>query len=222
MEPGAIAPHLPFPTFVVTIPQGRCWVEPQRHSSAICDNMAVITPDRTLLQDVSRYYPWPLPGCPRPQQTYHPLLKAEPTLPPVRYLEGRVALLSGLSGHIYYHWLMDVLPRLDLLRRGGWTWGDIDAFVVNSTQRAFQRETLALLGIPETKIIESDRHPHLQAAELIVPSFPGYFGWVPQTTLKFLRSHFLPPPTPSHPPHSPTPPLTLTSISVVPRPVIVT
>ncbi|NER00342.1 MAG: glycosyltransferase family 61 protein, partial [Cyanothece sp. SIO2G6] len=187
-----IAADPPFATFVVTIPQGRCWVAPQQNSGAMCDSIAVITSDRTLLQDVSRYYPWPLPQCQQPQQDHHPFLKVEAMLPPVRYLEGRVAVVSGLSAHVYYHWMVDVLPRLALLRQAGWQWADLDAIVINSTQQSFQRQTLAVLGVPEAKIIESDRHPHLQAAELVVPSFPGYLSWVPQATIEFLRSQFLP------------------------------
>ncbi|MEM7761150.1 MAG: glycosyltransferase family 61 protein, partial [Cyanobacteria bacterium P01_A01_bin.40] len=48
------------------------------------------------------------------------------------------------------------------------------------------------LGIPQDKIIESDRQSHVQATELIVPSFPGYLDWVSEGTIKFLRQTFLP------------------------------
>jgi hypothetical protein len=57
--------------------------------------------------------------------------------------------------------------------------------LVNSCQQPFQRETLKALGIPEYKIIESDRHPYIQAKQLIVPSFPGYLGWLSPRGLSF-------------------------------------
>lgn len=64
--------------------------------------------------------------------------------------------------------------------------------MVNSLSKPYQQETLKLLGIPQEKILESDRHSHLQATELIVPSFPGYLDWVPPGTIQFLRDNFLP------------------------------
>ena len=48
------------------------------------------------------------------------------------------------------------------------------------------------MGIPETKILPSDLHSHIQATELIVPSFPGELDWVPPGTIEFLRQTFLP------------------------------
>ena len=180
-----------FDPFVVTIPHGRAWVAPHRNSWEICHSIAVITPDQTLLADVSRDYPWRLPGCRYGYRHQHRLLTSHGSLPTAETLEGRVALLSGLSGHIYYHWMMDVLPRFGLLATAGWDWDDIDWFVVNSVQRPFQRESLERVGLPNHKIVESDRHPHIQADELIVPSFPGPLDWPPKHTIDFLRSTFL-------------------------------
>lgn len=184
----AIAAPLPF---VVTIPQGRTWIAPQKNAWIICNAMAVITPDGYLLRDLSRYYPWFLPGCPNLGQNHpHPLFELE-TLPPVEEIAGKVAILSGLAGHVYYHWLFDILPQIELIRRSEIELETIDWFVVNSVAKPFQRETLEFLGIREDKIIESDRHSHIQAEEMIVPSFPGYLDWVPPGTIKFLRQTFL-------------------------------
>jgi len=177
--------------FVVTIPEGRAWAAPQRNSWVICDSLAVITPDNYLLGDLSRNYPWFLPGCPYEERAEHSIFERE-NIATVEKMAGKVALLSGLAGHVYYHWMFDILPRLELLRRSEIKFKEIDWFVVNSLNKPYQRETLKLLGIPEDKIIESDRHSHIQATELIVPSFPGYLDWVPEGTIKFLRQTFLP------------------------------
>ncbi|MBE9039612.1 tetratricopeptide repeat protein [Oscillatoriales cyanobacterium LEGE 11467] len=48
------------------------------------------------------------------------------------------------------------------------------------------------LGIPENKIIESDRHPHVRADRLLVPSLPSHFSWLSPESVKFLRQTFLP------------------------------
>ncbi len=177
--------------FVVTIPQGRCWVAPQKNSWVICHSLAVITPDNYLLGDLSRDYPWFLPGCPYQERAEHSIFEQE-TIPAVEKIEGKVVLLSGLAGHVYYHWMFDIIPRLELLKRSEIKLKEIDWFVVNSLSKSYQQETLSLLGVEPDKIIESDRHSHLQATELIVPSFPGYLDWVPEGTIKFLRQTFLP------------------------------
>ncbi|MGL5836286.1 MAG: tetratricopeptide repeat protein [Waterburya sp.] len=189
LEPGnKIEAGLPF---VVKIPDGRAWVAPQKNSWVICHALAVITPDNYLLGDLSRDYPWFLPGCPYQERAEHSIFEQE-NIAPVETITGKVALLSGLAGHVYYHWMFDVLPRLELIRRSGVKLKEIDWFIVNSLSKPYQQETLNLLGIPQDKIIESDRRSHIQASELIVPSFPGYLDWVPEGTIKFLRQTFLP------------------------------
>lgn len=204
------APTLRSPArFAVTLPQGQAWIAPKLSPWKVCDEIAVMTQDHVLLEELSRCYPWRLPPCvkrngdrlpPRDKSPSEPSLFKRKALPPVRAIEGRVALLSTLSGHIYYHWMIDLLPRIGLLRAAGFELDQIDWFVVNSLDSSFQRETLIQLGIPLEKVIESDKYPHLLGQELIVPSFPGDLDWVPSHTTQFLRQHFLPeqqPPAPS-------------------------
>ncbi|MCC0175415.1 tetratricopeptide repeat protein [Waterburya agarophytonicola K14] len=187
-QPAPIQSRLPF---VVTIPQGRSWIAPQKNSWIICDALAVITPDNYLLGDLSRYYPWFLPECPYQERNEHSIFELE-SIPPVEKIDGKVALLSGLAGHVYYHWMFDILPRIELIQRSQIELKDIDCFVVNSLSKPYQKETLELLNIPSYKILESDRHCHIQAEELIVPSFPGYMDWIPPGTMEFLRQTFIP------------------------------
>ena len=177
--------------FVVTISAGKAWIAAQKNSWLICNAIAIITPDNYLLGDLSRYYPWYLPGCPEQEKTDHTIFSLE-MMPPLEKIEGKVAVLSGLAGHVYYHWMIDIIPKIDILRRSGIDLEKIDWFVVNNIDRDFQTETLEFLGIPTSKIIISDRHSYIQAEELIVPSFPGHLDWVPKSTITFLRKTFLP------------------------------
>ena len=177
-------------TFVATIPNGRVWIVPQQNYWLICNAIAVITPDNYLLADVSRDYPGFLPGCDRHDITKHSVFSLE-SFPPLKQIDGSVAVLSGLSGNVYFHWMVDVLPRIELLRRSGRDLAEIDWFLVNSCQHEFQRETLRILGIPEEKVLESDRLSHIQATELIVPSFAGYLGWPSGWAIDFLRREFI-------------------------------
>jgi tetratricopeptide (TPR) repeat protein/capsular polysaccharide biosynthesis protein len=178
-------------SFAARIPEGRVWIVPQENYWLICKAIAVISPDNYLLADVSRDYPGFLPGCEKHDVRNHSVFQLE-SFPPLQEIKGRVAVLSGLSGNVYFHWMVDVLPRIELLRRSGWDLGEIDWFLVNSYRHEFQRESLRVLGIPEAKVLESDRFPHLQADELIVPSFAGYLGWPSGWAIDFLRREFLP------------------------------
>lgn len=177
--------------FVVTIPEGRTWIAPQQNSWIICNALAVITPDNYLLGDLSRDYPWLLPECPYQERKDHTIYSLE-KISSVEKIVGKTALLSSLAGHVYYHWMFDIIPRIELIKRSGINLGEIDWFIVNSLNKSYQQETLKILGIPPAKIIESDRQNHIQATELIVPSFPGYLDWVPEGTIRFLRQTFLP------------------------------
>jgi len=85
--------------------------------------------------------------------------------------------------------MFDLLPRLELLREGGFDIPDIDAFIVNQSALPFQKETLALLGV--SKLLNGTANPHIQADTLIVPSLPGIMGDMPKWTCDFLRKEFL-------------------------------
>ena len=194
-HPAAATDDVSLSTFTATIPNGRAWIEPKKSDWAVCHEIAILTDDNCLLADLSRSYPWYLPGCKHHDATRHSLLRREEPLPPSQRISGRVAILSGLSGHIYYHWLFDVLPRIEILQQDlqeqGLDLSSIDYFVVNNFEKSYQLETLAALGIPTQKMMASDRTPHIEADELIVPSFAGHFDWVPPSSIDFLRQTFL-------------------------------
>ncbi len=170
-------------TFVAQIPQGQFWLNADETSSA------VLTAENNLLGDLSPEFPLLSPGHPDKHPSQHSLLK-QGIAQMICHVEGRVAVLAGLTNGMYFHWMFDVLPRLDLLRRSGIGFSEIDGFLV-SHQLPFQRETLQLLGVPTAKILETQHYSCIQADELIVPSFPAVPAWMPQWACEFLRSTFL-------------------------------
>lgn len=165
-------------SFVAILPEGRAW----------CDfaTTAVMTADNQLLAEVNSGHP--------------ALIFALDNLPPVTRLSGTVAFLSIIGGDTYYHWMMDILPRLELLRRCGMDWADIDYFIINQKNFQFQRESLAALGINLDKFMASYDYPYIQAERLVVPSIPatipktlaGFTEGVPPWVCQFLRDAFLP------------------------------
>jgi tetratricopeptide (TPR) repeat protein len=170
-------------TFVVTVPNGRFWLDREQTCTAI------LTAENQLLGDLSPEFPLLSPNHPDKHPAQHWLFSTS-RLQPAQMIEGTVAVLSGLSNDMYFHWMFDVLPRIDLLRRAGVSLDAIDGFLV-SDRLPFQQETLSALGIPKTKVLSADRHLHIQASQLIVPSFPGCPAWMPQWACKFLRQVFL-------------------------------
>ncbi len=103
-------------------------------------------------------------------------------LPRPRQTPHTVAVLTTGPNHNYYHWLLEAIPRLDLYERSGVA---IDCYYAPIHSR-FQRETLALLGIPREQIVQATRHTHLAPARLVVSSFHGSLSRV-KTDFLFRR-----------------------------------
>jgi capsular polysaccharide biosynthesis protein/Flp pilus assembly protein TadD len=115
-------------------------------------------------------------------------------------LPGMTACLSVQAGRDYYHWMVDVLPRIELLELGGFELDKIDRFLVNPVQYKYQQETLSILGIPRQKWHEIEGDLFIQAETLIVPSVPTtapkwmgeFIDGPPRWVCEFLRDRFLP------------------------------
>lgn len=99
-------------------------------------------------------------------------------------LSGRVAVISSHAHQRYFHWMMDVLPRIEILRRSG---VQFDRIIAN-TSLAYQSETLAGLGIVD--VISPVANQRLRADRLLVPSLPGPLGVPSQFSIQFLRHAF--------------------------------
>ena len=83
-------------------------------------------------------------------------------------LSGTSFLLAPSAGaHCYYHWMLDVLPKLGLLERQGISLDSIDHFLVRKITGDFQRETLAKFGIDESRIVETIDQQYLQCETLL-------------------------------------------------------
>ncbi len=169
--------------FVAQIPQGQVWAAADQSS------VAIFTANHQLLGDLSAEFPLLSPGHPDQHPSHHSALSRH--LLPVQKIEGTVAVLSGLTDDMYFHWMLEVLPRINLLQRSGISLEAIDHFLVHH-HLPFQQQTLTQLGIPADKILAIDGEIHLQATTLITPSFPASPAWMPRWTCDFLRRSFLP------------------------------
>ncbi len=164
-------------TFVAVVPGGRT-----------CGEGFVVTADNLLLGDVSK-----VAGehdyTSNPRE--HPIF-LQRRLPPPLQVDGQAAVLSIFGGRGYYHWMFEVLPRFEILRRSSVDLALVDKFVINSYVAGFHKEGCARLGIRREQVIESFWHPHVHAHTLVVPSFAGAQAEMPGWTCDFLRQTFLP------------------------------
>lgn len=145
---------------------------------------AVIDGNGDLVQDLSYYF-----GTTRPRE--HPLfLHPFPPLP--REVTGRLGVLATRGDVNYYHFLIDVLPRLAVLAAVPEIEAPTTWYVPLAT--GFQRELLSLAGISPESCIDSSVDPHVRAETLVVPSPPSMVVVNPPWVVEWLRSVLLPTP----------------------------
>jgi len=103
-----------------------------------------------------------------------------------------VSLLCGQVGHYnYFHWLFDVLARLQLTEKITANKKDLH-FLVPQTTLAFQKESLEFIGLDQFNLISSTDCPFIQADHIITTTHPIHTSWYPpEWTVEFVRSRFL-------------------------------
>lgn len=89
-------------------------------------------------------------------------------------LKGRaLSLVSQAGGDNYFHWMIDVLPKLFLYKKSSYAGLDIDYYIFNPIKHKFSLELLELLNIPKEKIIEILPYQSIQVDELLATSPPS-------------------------------------------------
>lgn len=119
--------------FVASIPRGR----------SLYNCGIIASPDHRLLADVSANRRWTDLVLGDSQPLYHPAMY-KLRLPPIRHIAGSVAVISSVQPNNYYHWMFDILPRFEILRKSKLV---PDYYLINM-DTSFQKESLMLLDIP--------------------------------------------------------------------------
>lgn len=146
---------------VVKVPKGRIYTDN-------VGTIAIITEDNRVVNDVSfQYYPGKASAAP-----VNAVFRQKYFKEPVRY-KGTVftAVTGGGAVHNYGHWLIDVLPRIYLLKESG-LFNTVDWFMVPNYQHDYHKESLKLLGIDESKIINAQLVHHVRADAIIASTAP--------------------------------------------------
>jgi capsular polysaccharide biosynthesis protein len=138
-----------------------------------------MTPEGLVLEDVS--IDW---GA---SQGNHRVMR-QLWLPKKTRISGQVAILASTGSANYYHWLFDVLPRLEMLRKAGFLQNPNLSFILERPLNTFQRESLRYYGFTLPRVIFLQDFPHIECEEMILPSLPGRIGDVPPWVCDFLRN----------------------------------
>jgi len=145
---------------------------------------AVITGRNDLVQDLSYYF-----GTTRPRE--HPLF-LHPWPPRPREIGGRLGVLATRGDVNYYHFLIDVLPRLAVLAAAPEIEPPAQWYVPRAT--SFQRELLERVGLTPEQCVDASVDVHVRAETLVVPSPPSMVVVNPPWVIEWLRSALMPEP----------------------------
>ena len=104
---------------------------------------------------------------------------------PPQEVSGRLGVLAGRGDHSYYHFLLDILPRIAAFEIAGVPQPDR---WYAPMQYGFQRQILELAGfLPGPEVIDADLVPHVRAESLLVPGFPDNHLRTPPWVVGFIR-----------------------------------
>ena len=168
---------------------GRIWVQRHHNIWGHSHGVAVVNQRNHYQQSLCRHYPWPWPGC-RHQEAFGPLSlqmlqSAESTLPKAQVVDAPVLAVAELSGEMFFHWQLELLPRL------GRVWGEACErwpnlrVWHNGGDKSYVQDGLERLGIDNNRLLPAS--DHLWASTLIVPGFASSFGKPSTANLSWLE-----------------------------------
>ena len=89
------------------------------------------------------------------------------------FFEGRLAVISSPGSENWYHWLLEILPRLMVLVESGI---EYDKIYINRLEQEWQKKSLKavldFLNISEDKLLIINTDCAVKASVLVVPSVP--------------------------------------------------
>ncbi len=102
-------------------------------------------------------------------QTKHSIFKRM-MLPPVTDVSGTVGVSAVVGSGVYWHWMVDLLPRLYLLNCYERDIAPVDRIVISPIRSKFQEETLAALQIDRSTLMETHHDQfHIRADRVLAP-----------------------------------------------------
>ena len=119
----------------------------------------------------------------------HTLLRVRPK----RRIEGRtISLASDWASSNYLHFLLDALPRLELMEEAGVSAEQVDHMIVPDLPSRAGQEILEVLRIPNGKVIPLSSLGTVEFEELVLTSYPGIRRNVSRRQTSFVRHRVAP------------------------------
>lgn len=109
-----------------------------------------------------------------------------------RHLEGTAATLVSPWGHIYAHWILDVLPKWMFLEKSGL---EFDYLLINPLAFSYMREIGEVFDMPLDKAIPVPCHEMVSAETLLIPVY-GQFPFRKEF-VQWIRKKLTPHPVPT-------------------------
>lgn len=105
----------------------------------------------------------------------------------VENVAGESLVLASTGDDSYFHWMMDVVPRLGIFARYAKGGRQPDNYIFNALGKSFHQESLKRLGIPgeRVRLLEPGKAICLESA--ILPSLPNPPGIPSLEAVSFLR-----------------------------------
>lgn len=163
------------------------WVITIPHGIVVGDG-GIVTNDGLIFEDTETY-----------QKDQQNLLDGYRNIAedPSDFFDGRLVVITSPGQENWYHWLLQVLPRLKIIAESGIIY---DKIYVSNIPYAWQQESLRIvlekLNIPFSAILTAQADSIIQAQELIVPSVPFIPSkdrrTLPHWLSTFLHDCFLP------------------------------
>lgn len=154
----------------------------------VINDGAIVTNEGLILKDTETYL-----------DDQHRLLNSSRNIAQEEsvFFDGKLVVIASPGQENWYHWLLQVLPRLKIVAESGIAY---DKIYVSNAPYAWQQESLRIvlekLNIPLNAILTSQPDSIIQAKELIVPSIPFAPAKgrrvLPQWLTAFIHDCFLP------------------------------
>jgi capsular polysaccharide biosynthesis protein len=143
----------------------------------VTDQGTHVTRDSLLIEELSRHLEDPIAG--------HRRLRSF-RLRSIRRLQQTVVSLVAPCQYNYYHWMLEALPKLGLLR----AYGAIpeDAIYYAPAHKPFQAQSLEHLGV--TPLLPAREAQVIRAATVLAASIPGPSGTPHAWAVEWLREQF--------------------------------
>jgi len=184
------------PPELLAIAQGHAWVQrhtnPWRHSHGI----GIANKHGELQPSHCRAYPLGWAPCTHAKEisdlACEQLQHHQQGSPRPKQIEGAVLAVADLSAELYYHGLLELLPRI------GRHWQQLQKIEPrlllwhNGGRSIWIKEALQRLGIPDHCVLHASDYPHIQAQQLLVPPFAGWFGSPSPSNLNWLKDFWSP------------------------------